>query len=318
MADPLSEMGSFSVFQNVDPGKLTKPMAARGPDLSNPRDLTVQCCYIIQAPIEQVAQANARWDVTRHPELKVYMHTATGDRPTPAAFERVKNAPSNSAVASLVAATEKLDPNNPGLLMSKDEARLFQKGAASAKGRMPDNVASFWSNLLYQRAQKYASGGFAALPAYHSGSQTIRPADEASRLLKEQPKIADKFRSLINETPLGGGRGKASSYWEMFDVEGQAALSLGSSYEKKVGDARQSIDIQYYASGGYYVLLTLQQMWPTTFNGRPATLVWRGDMLASPKLADLHGVERVGSGMAMLRTVQKAAAAFQKDAVANR
>jgi hypothetical protein len=41
-------------------------------------------------------------------------------------------------------------------------------------------------------------------------------------------------------------------------------------------------------------------------------------MLASPKLADLHGVERVGSGMAMLRTVQKAAAAFQKDAVANR
>jgi hypothetical protein len=317
-ADPFAEMSGFSHFQNIDPAKLTKPMAVRWPpDLENARDLSVQCCYIVQAPLQKTAEIDAHWDVMRHPELKVYMHTDLRDKPGLADFERIAQAPANSAVSSFAAATEKLNPDQPQLQMSKEEAKLFAKpAAASSKGRMSDAVAKFWSNLLYQRTQRYLSGGLGALPAY-AGSETIRASAEAARLLKEQPKIRDQFRALIADTPLGGGSSRPALYWELFDVEGQAAACLGASYKKAVGDSRQGVDIQYYASGGYYVLLTFQQMWPITFNGKPATLAWRGDMLSSSNLANLHGVERIGSGMAMMRTVQKAAAAFQKDVVAN-
>ena len=316
-ADPFAEMSGFSVFPSVEPARILKPMTARGPELSVARDLSVQCCYIVQAPLQKVAGLDTHWDVMRHPELKVYLHTDLRDKPGLADFERIAKAPSNSAVSSFAAATEKLNPDQPQLQMSKEEAKLFAKpAAASPKGQMSEAVAKFWSNLLYQRTQRYLSGGLEALPAY-AGSETIRASAEAGRLLKEQPKIRDQFRALIADTPLGGGRSRPALYWELFDVEGQAATCLGASYHKTVGDSRQGVDIQYYASGGYYVLLTFQQMWPITFNGKPATLVWRGDMLSSANLANLHGVERIGSGMAMMRTVQKAAAAFQKDVIAN-
>jgi hypothetical protein len=71
--------------------------------------------------------------------------------------------------------------------------------------------------------------------------------------------------------------------------------------------------VLYYASGGYYVALTLYQMWPVSVDGKASTLVWRGDMISSASLASLHGVERLGSESAMMKDISKAITLFRRD-----
>jgi len=91
-------------------------------------------------------------------------------------------------------------------------------------------------------------------------------------------------------------------------------VTLGASYNRGGSNGtQQAADVLYYASGGYYVAVTLYQFWPVTANGKPSTLVWRGDMISSASLADLHGVERLGSESAMMKDIARAVALFRKD-----
>ena len=73
-----------------------------------------------------------------------------------------------------------------------------------------------------------------------------------------------------------------------------------------------------FKRGGYYVAVTLYQMWPVTVEGKPSTLVWRGDMISAPSLADLHGVERLGSESVMMKQISKAVTLFRRDTSGSR
>jgi hypothetical protein len=61
------------------------------------------------------------------------------------------------------------------------------------------------------------------------------------------------------------------------------------------------------------VALTLYQMWPVNVDGKPSTLVWRGDMISSASLASLHGVEKLASEGAMMKDISKAVIAFRRE-----
>jgi hypothetical protein len=102
-------------------------------------------------------------------------------------------------------------------------------------------------------------------------------------------------------------------YWELFDVEGQAAFSLGATSSVQTGDSAQMVDLQYYASGGYYVFITLYDFIPVTVGGQPATLVWRVDTISSLSLSDLSPIEHIGSGAAMMKDIQRIINFFQRD-----
>src|SRR4026207_282979 len=73
-----------------------------------------------------------------------------------------------------------------------------------------------------------------------------------------------------------------------------------SSSRSGAGGTYQAADVLYYASGGYYVALTLHQLWPVTVEGKPSTLVWRGDMISSAELGSVRGVGRLGAGSVMM------------------
>ena len=91
-------------------------------------------------------------------------------------------------------------------------------------------------------------------------------------------------------------------------------MTLGADYNRAGGGGTyQAADVLYYASGGYYVALTLHQMWPVTVDGKPSTLVWRGDMISSAALGSLHGVERLGSESVMMKHITKAVTLFRRD-----
>jgi hypothetical protein len=311
-ADAAGDLARYSVFSQVDPSSLAggKVLSARGPALGFPRDLSIQAVYLIHAPVARTLEMHKQWDATRHPELRVYLHH---DLPShPAIGDFTLPVPNNSAVRTLADVTEKL-PNLGGLQLSKAEAGMF-KGPGGGGG-FPPAVRDFWREVLAGRWSAFNQHGLSGVPPYDSSEGSARVADEVSRLLREQPKVRAAFRPVIDQSPLGGGSGSLplGSYWELFDVEGQAAFSLGAACSVQSADSAQLLDLQYYASGGYYAYVTLYQMWPVTVAGKPATLVWRVDSISSLSLSDLGPFDRMGSSAAMMKDIQRIINFFEKD-----
>ena len=282
------------------------------------RGLAVESVYVIRKPVQKALELQVQWNPNKHPELKVYLHGELSAHPALADFQKIATAPANSSVKAFAAATEKLGTGPTSLQMSAADLKAFASQATSGAGGggLPPKVAGFWSEVFFQRAQAFLSGGVARLPAYETSGETIRPVDEVAHLLKDAPKVRSQFGALIEANPLTGTKvaSPRSAYWEMFDVEGVAAVNLGALYVRTSGDTAQVLDGQYYASGGYYVLLTFSQLWPVKIAGKDCTLVWRSDLISAADLATLHGVERMGSSTAMMRETKKSIEFSLKDA----
>jgi hypothetical protein len=314
MADPVAEIVSFSNFKEVDLKKLAKGdvISASGSTMRFSRGLEVESLFVLPMPVAKANELQQKWDGMRHSELKVYQHVDLPRHPTAQDFQRIASAPHNSSVTKFITATEKLNPERPELQMSAAEAKGIGKMEGGAKGAMPPGVSAFWINLMHGRASAFAQGGLAGQPAYAGRSGTARPADEASELLRERPAIRKQF-SALTATMTGGGGGGPALYYELFDVEGRAALSLGATYTRTAGEAIQSGTVQFYSSDGFFVLLSITQMWPVQIDGKLATLAWRGDLLSSSQLGELRGIERSGASVAMRKEIQKNISAMVKD-----
>jgi len=191
-ADAVSELASFSIFGKADLVQLAKSDAktAHGPPMSNPRFLAVQSCYVVPGSPNQQIEALRRWDPTRHRELKVFLHSDLPLSPSPANFEKLKDAPGNSSVRSFVTATQKLSPE---LQISRDETKKFSAGAAGGGGAMPSAVTAFWADVLATRSKSFVSSGMSGQPPYDHAGPSVRASDEVNGLLREQGKIRNQF-----------------------------------------------------------------------------------------------------------------------------
>lgn len=319
-ADPVAEMASLSAFGTVDLAQLAKMdvKTAHGPPMNSPRFLSVQSCYVVaHAPAREIAMLR-QWKPTRHPELKVFLHRDLPASPSPENFSQLRDAPDNSSVRSLVSKTQKLSSD---LQISQEEAKKFSSAGSGGGGAMPGSVSSFWMNLLSARARAFASGGTAQQPPYDHAGRAVRANEELKGLLRQQDKVRRQFSGFLGNTGIGrgGGSQKPELYWELLNVDGEGVLTLGAAYNH-AGSAGtyQAADTLYYASGGYYVALTLFQMWPVVVDGRPSTLVWRGDFISSAALESLHGVERLGSESAMMKDITKAVTLYRRDTSSTR
>ncbi|CAN5241008.1 hypothetical protein BH20VER2_BH20VER2_15780 [soil metagenome] len=290
-SDPVKELASFSVFDKVDLTQLARgeARAVRGAPMNTPRYLSVQTVWVGPGTPAQQMQALRQWNPSRHGELRVHLH-ATGSN-----FGRLAQAPANPAVQWLATAT---GTQSKELQLSRAEAAKLPAGATAWAGP----VANFWTGVLSARA---SAGPFAQPPYDHTG-QSISPREEINGMLRQQGKIQKQFSGLI-----GGGGEK---FWELLEVESKGVLTLGASFSRSgAGGTQQAADVLYYASSGYYAAITFYQMWPVQVDGKPSTLIWRGDMTSSAAVADLRGVERMGSESAMMRDISRAVRFFRRD-----
>ncbi len=306
-ADPVSEMTGFSVFPKVDLGELARGAVktAAGAPMNATRYLSVQSCFVIPRPPAQVVQVMKQYDPTAHREQKVYLHGEIRGTPTAASFAKLQDPPANSAVKALSAVTEKMGAQ---LQVSRAEAQQWAPGKS---------VFGFWTDLLVKRAQAYASGGAAAEAPYDHTGAAIQPGRDISGLVREQSRINQQFGGFLNATGLIGGKGslKPELYWELLQVEDDGVLTLGASYTRgTAGGGYQVADGLYYASGGYYVALTLYQLWPVDVGGQPSTFIWRGDFISAASLGELHGIERIASEGAMKKNITRAVNIFRQEA----
>ncbi len=307
LADPVSELAGFSVFGRVDLVELARGgvKTAAGAPMNTPRYLSVQSTFVVPRPPGQVVQAMKQFDPTAHRELKVYLHSDLGGNPSVAGFAKLQNPPDNSAVKALRAATEKMSPD---LQVSRAEAQPWTPGKS---------VFGFWTELLAKRAQQFARGGARAEAAYDHTSAAVAPGREISGLVRQQGTVNKQFGGFLEATGLLGGKStlKPDLYWELLEVEDEGVLTLGASSTRgTAGGGFQIADGLYYASGGYYVALTLYQLWPVEVGGKPSTLVWRGDFISAASLGDLHGIERIASEGAMKKDITRAVTIFQREA----
>ncbi len=317
-ADPTADLAAFSVFDKVDLAQLARGdvKTLRGPIMSSPRYLSVQSVYVVPGSPAKALEALRGWDPTRHSEIRVFVHSDIAGVPSANSFAKLRAVPDNGPVRSLVAATQKL---NRELQIGRDDAAKFK--ASSAGGVMPAAVAGFWTDLLLARTQAFLSGGSAAQPPYAHNGESVRPADELGGLLRQQGKVRAQFSPFLEGTGIGRGAGslKPEIYWELLEADDQGVLTLGAFYGRAgAAGMVQAADALYYASGGYYVALTLYQMWPIEIEGRPSTLVWRGDMISARSLAALHGVERIASESSMIKDISKAITLFRRDTAGTR
>jgi hypothetical protein len=299
-ADPAAELASFSVFNNINVAELAKgePKAAHGPAMSG-HFISAQSCFVVAGVPARVSEALRQWNPTRHSELKVLIHSDLPSSPSASNFSRLASAPDNSAVRSLVSATQKLSPD---LQISKEEEKRFAAVTAATGGAMPGPVAAAWADVLSARARAGKSGQ----PPYSHTAQSVRPSEELNALLRANDKVSGRFSGI-----LGGG---GELFWELLTADEQGVLTLGASYRRSGANGTfQAADALFYASGGYYAGLTLYQMWPVEVGGRPATLVWRGDFISSAAVASLHGIERVASESVLMRDISKASSLFRRD-----
>jgi hypothetical protein len=314
-ADPLAEIAAFSALK-VDQAKLEKGeiISQRSPGMGLPRGQSIESVYVVDAPFEKTFESLKEWNGSSHPDLKVYLHGDVSGTPNPGDFQKLASAPTNEAVRALAAATLKLGSNPSVLQMSSAEAAAAPKGDGKPAG-FPVEVAAFWGGFLEKRAHEFLGGGAPALPPYETGGKKVSAAQEAAALLQEQPKIKAQFQSILGSAGIGGRpQGKPFLYWELVDAdEGIGALTLGSSVFANGGKSAQAVDLQFYASGNYYVYLTLTQIWPLQVGPKAETLLWRSDMITAGSLATLHGIERNAAGAALSKELTRLMNHFKQD-----
>lgn len=307
-ADPITDLRSLSVFKDADLSKLAAGniSAAPIPNMQVARDMSVQTAYVVRAPVRTAVGLLQQWDPARHPELRIYLQGNLPERTGSTNFQSLASVPLTSSVRAFVAATEKLPGYSSGLKYTSDES--------SGRG-MPGPVVSFWSQVLSQRVNSFVSGGLGAVPPYPTAGANISPATEVNQLIESIGNARSYFSPMISATPAGGGRGSStpSLSWQLFDADGEAVVSLDAFYARPVAAGYQTVDIGYYASGRYYAVVTLQQLWPVQVDGRDATLIWRVDLVSSPAYSGLRGVDRLGSGAATMRQIQQNIRAFLSD-----
>ena len=224
------------------------------------------------------------WNPASHPELKVYLHIDGSN------FSALQKAPDNSAVRYLTNATSQ---GSSDLQLSAAEKKLLPG----------ENFASVWTKILSGRAQS----GISSQPAYDNATPPVRPGEELNALVGGQDKIRKQFSGLLSG-------GKSGMYWELLSADEQGVLTLGTfSSRTGAGGSIQTANTRYYASGGYYAGVTLHQLWPVQVDGRPSTLVWRGDMISAASVGSLHGIERIAAESTMIKDVARAVSAFRRD-----
>lgn len=306
-ADPVSDLRSLSALKDVDLSKLSGGnVSAAGEPLGQfARGMSVQSAYVVRVPVRSTVSLIQQWNPTRYPKLRIYLQGDLSSGVAPQSFRSLASAPSNSSVRAFVDATERLPGESSKLQLSSAEVKQYP-GGTSGGGGVPGPVVAFWSQVLAERARNFLSGGLSAEPPYQNG---VSPASEVARLIDSSGNTRSHFSPIIS-----GGRGSPSLSWQLFDADGQAAVSLDAFYAKPAGDGYQTLDLGFYSSGGYYVVVTLQQLWSVQVDGRDATLVWRVDLVSSGAFSALRGAERLGSGAAVMRNIQENVRAFVREA----
>ena len=292
-ADPLADLQSFADFKEINLKELQdgEVKTQRGAQ-QLARGCSAQSCFFLKASPKAAAEVIQTWDASSHPMLGVFGHHCFRGAAQAADFDQLKLDSGNMPVRWLVNRTLTFKPGQPDFQLSRAEADQL---AAQVQGKVPNAelAGQCWRKLLMGRAARFQQDGIAGLPAYENGGTRVTSAAEIRALLKTLPRVAARFSAILAQARIADGASAppaiAQNYWELFNVDGHAALKLGAVFVRPAEDHVQLVDCEYFVSNGYYTALIAYDLWPV----EGGSLVVRVDLLSADSLADAKGIERL-------------------------
>jgi len=318
-ADPLQELKSFSGFSDIDVAQLAagEIVTKQGDIMEFSRGITAQACFIAMAPPEKTARLYQTGEVFNNEELKIYSHRQIHVPASRSDFSLLNL--EDPRFEWLLKQSLPARPEEIKLQMSMKEAVLMfecnKVGGGSGK-----NTTECWKDFLLARASMFQKGGFSATPYYETHDAYTTPLSELQNILKERSKTREHFASLIADSILAPPERasilKPYYYWDLVEIDGHPTFNLGAIFVKNLGSGHYHIlDVDYYSSSGLYTSATFREVWPIQVDNKTVSLVWRGEEVSAPALAELRGVERSAAGMMMIQEIKKSVKDFQEEAV---
>ena len=317
----LAQLKSFSCFEDVSWSALKggEVQTQRGSLMKFRRGMTGESCYIVKATPAAVAHALQTFDPSGE-DSSVHFHSSIHNPIQDSDLAKLNLESSRYGVKRFVSKTMAVVPEQNDFFISKAEAAQIQKTvkAAGNPGKPAEAARRAWLEVLKARATEFDQTGLAKLSVYETGGSTVDPVADTKSLFAELPGISSEFEPLLAETGLEGAstfRKEIAGhlYSEVINYDIQATLELGAIFTRKLPDGRiQILDAIYFSSGIFYISMCLYELWPVQVDGKPATLVWRGDLLSTPTLEVTRGVERIAYGKVMMVEVRKSIESFRK------
>lgn len=294
---------AFQPWSSVTPPSLQtlasgKIVTTTNASMNLDRGISAQAIYVINAPVEVAEQTLLAFDSSKHPELGTIQHHRFRDEKD-AAFDTLRLDANIAACAILLR-----NARDPGeFQMARDEM------ARIPKDRTTEGIRQFLISILRQRWTRFFQQGDLG------GVRTYDARGELQTLLREEPGIAGHFAALLAPLTARTGTGTPRlHYWDLSEVDKTGTIALGALYAGGTDGRRQILDLTYYASSGYHASMALYELVPITVNGKNATLVWHGCLVASTELAGGFGIKRkIASGF-IASDLEKAIRAFRSDA----
>ncbi len=303
-AEPASPFHPWSAVEKFDVEKLARGKIATecNGSMDFARGIGAQAVFVVNAPPEIALRSLLTSDPTKRAEQETWQRPAFHGEQD-AGFAKIRLDAKIPAVRQLLDAMRK----RGDLHLSREEiAQLPKEGSIEEAQR-------FWANVMARRWTQWTQRG----DLHATDSFDVR--SEIASLLKEEPKVAKHFAALLAPfTQTGAPAAPAQHYWDLSNVNGTAAVSLGAIYTRAVDGREQVIDVSYYASSGYLASVTLYEMLPVMIGDQPRTLVWESCLVSAPALAGGFGVKKAIGSRLMVGDLEKSVRFFQQDAAALR
>ena len=295
---------SWSAVEKFDLEKLAHGKIATecNGSMNFARGISAQAVFVVNATPEIALKSLLTSDPTKRAEQETYQRPIFQGIQE-AGFAKLKLDPKLPAVRRLLEVMRKRE----GLHFTREELALLPNGDSI------EDAQRFLANTMTQRWTQWTERGELRV------TETLDVRSEIASLLKEEPKIAQHFTTLL--TPLtqpGPPTAPAQHYWDLSSVNHTAAICLGAIYTHVADGRQQVLDVTYYASSGYLTSITLYEMLPITIKGQPRTLVWEGCLVSAPALAGGFGVKKAVGSRMMAGDLEKSVRFFQQDAAAMR
>jgi hypothetical protein len=198
-----------------------------------------------------------------------------------------------------------------GLNLNAAEAELL------AKAEGPEALEKTWRKILLDRALAFQSRGWVGSPPYEFKGRQFSMHQEMVRLLKSRPELLACFKDTIGAAmtaQLLPEMKVPGYYWEVSKIQGDRTFTLGAIFSRRRdGGVYQVAEPTFYVSGKYFTSLILYEIHPVTIEGKPHSLVWRGDFIITPSMNFMKGVERIAAENITLLEVRKSVKSFAEE-----
>jgi hypothetical protein len=321
-AQSWQEIHTISAFKDVTPEALAggKILGDRIPVPQSKYGLSVETAYLAPlAPAELLKKMNAT-DASGVGEgskdFEKDLHVPFSTPATSADFSKLLLDTEKSSDKKFISRLTKVTQPKHDLYLSRAEAaRLgaaFEKVSGDTAAVGP--LSEVWRELLLGRATTFQKGGLSACAPYENAAAPLRLKEELTRLFtasKDSTEIYQRFATLFSIVFNHGAqssKGTPTFFWEQSKVQGETVLTLGTQISETTSGGFRQLELQFFVTSQYYTSLILTEAWPVNIEGKPHSLVWRGDYVLTPYIPLVKGIERLAAENIMLIEIKRSVA----------